>query len=171
MSKRLSSTQVHATFSAEVVLGTLYVLLVFALLAYLCIRKTTTMLFKMLGIERAYDDLRAEYGSELSRPRQLFVTQSRILAEKVQEFYVKLAMSQAAAKRTAEENSKFASQQKAQEEKGLVDRDEEEFHHGTLPKSFKELKDEHFPLFVTFDHVSRVFAYIGIVFLNNASLH
>lgn len=113
------------------------------------------MLFKMLGIERAYENLRHEYDGELNRPRQLFVTQSRVLAEKVQEYYVKLAMSQAAAQRTAEESSKLAAQQKEQEEKGLVDRDEEEFHHGTLPKSFKELRDEHFPLFVTFDHVRR----------------
>ncbi|KAI0089815.1 hypothetical protein BDY19DRAFT_86920 [Irpex rosettiformis] len=118
--------------------------------------KTTTMLFKMLGIERAYENLRSELDGELARPRQLFVTQSRVLAEKVQEYYVKLAMSQAAAQRTAEESSNLASQQKVQEEKGLFDHDEEEEHHGTLPKSFKELKDEHFPLFVTFDHLCRL---------------
>ncbi|KAI0693657.1 hypothetical protein BC835DRAFT_1352925 [Cytidiella melzeri] len=118
--------------------------------------KTTTMLFKMMGIERAYDNLRAEYDQDLPRPRQLFVTQSRVLAEKVQEYYTKLAESHAAAKRTAEESSKLATQKSRRQEEGLVDRDEEEFHHGTLPKSFKELEDEHFPLFVTYDHLCRL---------------
>jgi hypothetical protein len=111
------------------------------------------MLFKMLGIERAYVNLRAEYDENLARPRQLFVTQSRVLAEKVQEYYAKLSLSQAAAQRSADESVELAAKQQSREEQGLVDRDEEEFHHGTLPKSFKQLNDEHFPLFITFDHV------------------
>lgn len=117
------------------------------------------MLFKMLGIEQAYDNMRADYEEDLPRPRQLFVTQSRVLAEKVEEYYAKLAASYSATLRTAEESSELAAQQQAREDQGLVDRDEEEFWRGSLPKSFSELKDEHFPLFVTFDHVCIVVAY------------
>jgi hypothetical protein len=115
--------------------------------------KTTTMLFKMLGMEQASEDLVAQHDGGIHRPRQLFVTQSRVLAEKVQDYYEKLMMSHAAAKRTTEESLKLASKQHERQEQGLVDRDEEEFHHGTLPKQFSELQDDHFPLFLTFDQV------------------
>ncbi|KAI0089831.1 hypothetical protein BDY19DRAFT_992789 [Irpex rosettiformis] len=118
--------------------------------------KTTTMLFKMLGIEQARDSVRASHGGELPRPRQLFVTQSRVLAEKVQEYYTKLSMSQAAAYRTAEESTRLAAEQKDPEKQVLVDKDEEELHHSTLPKSFRELKEEHFPLFITYDQLCRL---------------
>ena len=112
----------------------------------------------MLGIENAWlascDNSLTE---GLVKPRQLFVTQSRVLAEKVEEYYAKLAASHSAALRTTEESAKLAAQEKARQEQGLVDRDEEEFHRGTLPKAFSQLKDEHFPLFVTFDHVRVLF--------------
>ena len=107
----------------------------------------------MLGIEKAYESLSMAYEENLPHPRQLFVTQSRVLAEKVEEYYTKLAASHAAAKRTAEESRQLAAQQQADKDRGLVDRDEEEYWRGSLPEAFSELKDEHFPLFVTFDHV------------------
>lgn len=112
------------------------------------------MIFKMLGIERAHETIRDEYDPDARRPRQLFVTQSGVLAEKVQDFYVKLAIEQAAARRTAKESSKLAVKRHDRDDQGLVDKDEEELHDGTLPRSFSELTDEHFPLFITFDHVS-----------------
>ncbi|KAI0089819.1 hypothetical protein BDY19DRAFT_1047690 [Irpex rosettiformis] len=118
--------------------------------------KTTTMLFKMVGIEHSHVIVRTGYSGELPRPRQLFVTQSRVLAEKVQEYYVKLSMSQTAAHMTAEESMRLAAEQKDPERRVLVDKDEEEFHHGTLPKSFGDLKDEHFPLFITYDQLCRM---------------
>lgn len=127
------------------------------------------MLFKMLGIEKAFDNLRAEYEEELSRPRQLFVTQSRVLAEKVEEYYAKLAASHSAALRTAEESTQLTANQQTRQDQGLVDRDEEEFHRGTLPKSFSELRDEHFPLFVTFDHVCGLFALSDWVLISSVS--
>ncbi|EEB88265.1 hypothetical protein MPER_13994, partial [Moniliophthora perniciosa FA553] len=48
---------------------------------------------------------------------------------------------------------KIAQEQtdKMQEQAGLVDLDEEEEYRSLLPTKFSELKDEHFPLFVTFD--------------------
>ena len=110
-------------------------------------------MFKMLGIERTWDNLRDTFHDTFPRPRQLFVTQSRVLAEKVEEYYRKLSQSHAAAQRTAEESHQLADAKQATHDQGLVDRDEEEFWRGDLPKSYGELKDEHFPLFLTFDHV------------------
>ncbi|CAL1697343.1 unnamed protein product [Somion occarium] len=118
--------------------------------------KTTTMLFKMLGIERTWDGMRETMLQGYPKPRQIFVTQSRVLAEKVEEYYAKLSESHAAAQRTVEQSVQMAEAKQAVEEQGLVDRDEEQFHSGDLPKSYGELTDEHFPLFITFDHLSRL---------------
>ncbi|KAI0079047.1 hypothetical protein K474DRAFT_723989 [Panus rudis PR-1116 ss-1] len=117
--------------------------------------KTTTMLFKMLGIERTWDSMREEF-QDLPRPRQIFVTQSRILAEKVQEYYAKLIESHAAAQRSVEESLKLAEAKAVADDQGLVDRDEEQYWRGDLPKRYRGLKDEHFPLFLTFDHLCRL---------------
>ena len=53
------------------------------------------MVFKMIGIERMWRSLEEGITEMMPRPRQLFVTQSRILAEKVEE-YTKLLKHQAA---------------------------------------------------------------------------
>lgn len=114
-------------------------------------RKTTTMIFKMLGIERTWDQNRDMFQGSISRPRQLFVTQSKVLAEKVEEYYAKLSQSLAAEQRSTQESSKLSTDK---EQKGLVDRDEEDLYRGELPKRFGELEDSHFPLFLTYDQVS-----------------
>ncbi|THG96062.1 hypothetical protein EW026_g5704 [Hermanssonia centrifuga] len=118
--------------------------------------KTTTMLFKMLGIERSWDLMNDSTKEKIPRPRQVFVTQSRVLAEKVEEYYAKLSKSCAAAQRTAEDSAKMASVSQDSEDDGLLDRDEEELWSGNLPKRFSELKQEHFPLFLTFDQLCRL---------------
>lgn len=111
------------------------------------------MLFKMLGIERAWDSVRRSVDENIPRPRQVFVTQSRVLAEKVEEYYKKLAESHIAATRSAEESAQLGANKENPENRALVDQDEEELWRGSLPKKFSDLEDEHFPLFVTFDHV------------------
>lgn len=112
------------------------------------------MVFKILGIERAYELICEESDADAHRPRQLFVTYSRFLAEKVRDFYVKLAREKAAAGRTARESTKLTVEKHAQDSRGLVNRDEEELYDGTLPSSFSKLTDDHFPLFITFDQAS-----------------
>ncbi|EKM55346.1 uncharacterized protein PHACADRAFT_208864 [Phanerochaete carnosa HHB-10118-sp] len=118
--------------------------------------KTTTMLFKMLGIERAWDAIREDSNDSFSRPRQVFVAQSRVLAEKVEEYYRKLAESHAVATRSAQESVQMGARKQNTEDRALVDQDEEEFWRGSLPKRFSELQDEHFSLFVTFDHLCQL---------------
>ena len=55
--------------------------------------KTTTILFKMLGIQRAWE----MHTSGMPKPRQIFVTKSRVLATKAQEYFAKLLESLALA--------------------------------------------------------------------------
>ncbi|TFK88273.1 hypothetical protein K466DRAFT_598787 [Polyporus arcularius HHB13444] len=114
--------------------------------------KTTTMLFKMLGIERAWEAHR----EAMAKPRQLFVTQSRVLAEKVEEYFAKLLESLATASQSPTELVNIATRRKQQQEQGLVDRDEEIYWRGDLPKRYGALKEEHFPMFLTFDHICRL---------------
>ncbi|KIM48469.1 hypothetical protein M413DRAFT_440213 [Hebeloma cylindrosporum] len=113
--------------------------------------KTTTMLFKMLGIQRAYS-MRKD---SMQKPRQLFVTQSRVLAGKVEEYFSKLLQTLSTADRTREELAEMVKLKKTQQdEEGLIDIDDDQDWRGDLPQRFSELQDEHFPLFVTFDRLA-----------------
>ena len=105
------------------------------------------MLFKMLGIERAWK----LKGEGVARPRQVFVTQSRVLAEKVEEYFSKLIDSLATGSLSKEELAKLTKARKEEEElEALVDREDEVNWRSDLPDRFSLLKDEHFPLFITF---------------------
>lgn len=99
------------------------------------------MLFKMFGVEQS---------SAAPKPRQVFITQSRVLAERVQEYYIKLVQSLASGRNNQET---INATQGIQAEKKLMDLDEEDHSQSRLPKKFSELTDDHFPLFVTFDKV------------------
>ncbi|KAF8261742.1 hypothetical protein EI94DRAFT_1745299 [Lactarius quietus] len=113
--------------------------------------KTTTMLFKMLGIENSWQQNR-----ELrpNRPRQLFVTQSRMLADKVEEYFIKLLQSLVLASKIEGGISELLERQKNREEAGLVDQDEAINWREDLPQRFSDLLDSHFPMFITFDKLS-----------------
>lgn len=107
------------------------------------------MMFKMLGIERSWQ----LYGGELVKPRQLFVTQSRVLAEKVQEYFEKLHESLLLADKSTEELKHMVSSKRVRQGPLLVDLDEEPEIPGRLPSRYGDLTDEHFPLFITYDQV------------------
>ncbi|KAJ6456165.1 hypothetical protein C8R45DRAFT_1187129 [Mycena sanguinolenta] len=106
--------------------------------------KTTTMLYKMLLVEADYEASKEE---RRQKRRQLFVTQSRILAEKVEEHFSKLSVGyqlSTSVDHTAKaKTSPFA----------LVDVDDEVNWRSDLPQCFSDLQDQHFPLFVTFDRL------------------
>lgn len=112
------------------------------------------MLFKMLGIERAYD-IQSET-SAVAKPRQVFVTQSRVLATRVEEYFAKLLESLATAKKSPKELKRIADQKKLQQEESnlLYDVDDDIMWKAGLPERFSLLQDEHFPLFLTFERVS-----------------
>jgi hypothetical protein len=114
--------------------------------------KTTTMLFKMLGIQRAYEQCK----DTMQKPRQIFVTQSRVLALKVEEYFTKLLESLSTGQKTKEELAimiKFKRQQQNQQDKSLIDVDDDQNWRQDLPSKYSELRDEQFPLFLTFDRV------------------
>lgn len=114
--------------------------------------KTTTMLFKMLGIENAWV---MHSNKDMAKPRQLFVTQSRVLAGKVEEYFSKLMESLATATRSPKELAALAKKmQTHREDEGLVDLDDEVNWRNDLPDRFSHLQEKHFPLFITFDRVN-----------------
>ncbi|KAG2023736.1 hypothetical protein CC2G_001355 [Coprinopsis cinerea AmutBmut pab1-1] len=118
--------------------------------------KTTTMLFKMLGIERAYG---LQTDASVTKPRQIFVTQSRVLATRVEEYFAKLLDSLAAAKKSRKELKEIAKEKKAQQEEtsaGLYDQEDDVTWKAGLPQKFSLLEDEHFPLFVTYEKLSQL---------------
>jgi hypothetical protein len=113
------------------------------------------MLFKMLRIERAWEMC----SENIPKPRQLFVTQSRMLARKIEEYFAKLMESSSYAYKSQKELIEISKAQKlVQEQRGLVDLDDITQWRCDLPTRFSLLQDEHFPLFLTFDHVSSFLA-------------
>ena len=109
--------------------------------------KTTTMLFKMLGIQRIWE----KYPDMGPKPRQIFITQSRVLALKVEEYFAKLMSSLEAAACSPEELR--TRQKDADQDNDLMDQDDNQQWRSDLPERFSELLDEHFPLFITYDRV------------------
>ena len=109
--------------------------------------KTTTMLFKMLGIERAWK----QFPDMWDKPRQVFVTQSRVLATKVEEYFSRLILSAEAASYSPEELRKMG--RSIEKEMQLIDLDDEIRRRPDLPVKFSELNDDNFPLFITYDQV------------------
>jgi hypothetical protein len=99
------------------------------------------MLFKMLTIELA-----AELGYNAStKPRQVFVTQSPVLANRVDTYFRQLCGS-----RLGDPNlPRVEHVHNGQDGAGGM---------GDLPSCFSALEDHHFPLFVSYTHVSRAVA-------------
>jgi len=109
--------------------------------------KTTTMLFKMLGVERTWQ----QYPHMGPKPRQLFVTQSRVLATKVEEYFAQLMGSLEAATYSRERLRTMGKDTIRRAR--LVDQDDNDHWRSDLPDKFSELSEEHFPLFITYDRV------------------
>ena len=117
--------------------------------------KTTTMLLKMLGIESTWQ----QYPEMGPRPRQVFVTQSPVLVEKVEEFFLKLALTFGVDVHSPEEmqtaNEEIAQvSEPSESEEELIGQEYKERWRLGLPKTFSELLDSYSrPLFITYDQV------------------
>jgi len=105
------------------------------------------MLFKMLAIQRTWQ----QYPDMGPKPRQIFITQSRVLAAKVEEYFAKLMSSLEAAEYSPEELR--AIEKDVEQEIEFVEQEDNKQWRPDLPESFGELLDEHFPLFITYDRV------------------
>jgi hypothetical protein len=107
------------------------------------------MLFKMLGIERAYSML----SKDLVHPRQVFITQSRVLVGKVEELFSKYLESLSAGS-SGHQNSLQGIRNCDVNDEFIIDEDDNEEWRNDLPQRYSKLEDRHFPLFITFDVVS-----------------
>ncbi|KAG1719550.1 hypothetical protein EDB19DRAFT_1860748 [Suillus lakei] len=113
--------------------------------------KTTTMLFKILDIQRAWESS----AIDMPKPRQIFVTKSRMLAKKVEEYFTRLLESLAMAGYTLHEIAKLKAQRI---EDDLIDLDDAPESQMNVPTRYSQLEDKHFPLFVTFDRLAKMIA-------------
>ena len=107
------------------------------------------MLFKMLGIERAY----SMFSEDLAHPRQVFITQSRVLVRKVEERFFKYLESL----NTGSSGHRNTFQRIGNcdvDDEFLINENDNEEWRSDLPQKYSELEDSHFPLFITFDEVS-----------------
>jgi hypothetical protein len=117
------------------------------------------MLFKMLCIERTH----SIFGEDLPHPRQVFVTQSRVLVGKVEEHFLKYLESLGAG--SSEHPEAFKRIRDHDIDDGfLIDEDDNGEWRNDLPQRYSELEDRHFPLFITFDAVSFLRKRIFILF-------
>jgi len=110
------------------------------------------MLFKMLGVERTWQ----QYPEMGQKPRQVFVTQSRVLATKVEEYFTQLMGSLETA--TYSRERLRAMRKDVIQRARLMDQDDNDQWRSDLPDKFSELSEEHFPLFITYDRV-RMFVF------------
>jgi len=108
----------------------------------------------MLLIERTFQ-LAA---GDAPKPRQIFVTQSRILAKKVEQYFSTLVKSLSATNQSLDELRQLrASRKYLEDDEDMIDVDDILDWNGDLPNKFSELRDEHFPLFTTFNGVRSVY--------------
>lgn len=95
------------------------------------------MLFRMLVLEKS--------AQKSGRPlRQMFVTQSRMLASRVQQYWKSLQQNEDDA--DAVSGPKLPSLSLLELDEGAEE--------DALPPKFSELDDSHFPLFLTYNQVS-----------------
>ena len=115
------------------------------------------MLFKMLGIERAYSML----SKDLAHPRQAFITQSRVLVGKVEELFSKYLKSLSTGS-SGQQNTFQGIRIRDVDDEFIIDEDDNEEWRSDLPQRYSELEDRHFPLFITFDAVSYTEREVGL---------
>lgn len=107
------------------------------------------MLFKMLGVERAY----SMFSEDLAHPRQVFITQSRVLVGKVEEHFFKYLESLTTGS-SGHQNTLQRIRNRDVDDEFHINEDDNEEWRSDLPRRYSELEDGHFPLFITFDAVS-----------------
>ena len=100
------------------------------------------MLFKIVAIQRTWE----QNPVMTKKPRQVFITQSQVLATKTKDYFERLM--------SAHSFEEFCAREGAEEDVELVDQDDNEQRKSKLrERKFSELADEDFPLFITYDRV------------------
>lgn len=153
MRKESLTAPFHHLSSAAVEPGTCLSASVDMFMYSACRRKTTVILFKILGIERAWNT----QGSVGRRPHQIFITKSRRLANKVEEEYVNLLSSLCNGFDMPENIQERIQRWKGRKKMDTFDLDDGEGYRDDLPQNYSQLRDGHFPLFTTTNEVSIMF--------------
>ncbi|KAI0297514.1 hypothetical protein B0F90DRAFT_1819254 [Multifurca ochricompacta] len=109
--------------------------------------ETTVIVFKIFGIERAWQN----QGSVGPRPRQLFITKSRLLAEKVEQEYINLLFSLSADRETPQYVRAHVERWNSRRKMSIFDQNDADDKRNDLPETFSQLNDSYFPLFITMD--------------------
>ncbi|EKM60418.1 uncharacterized protein PHACADRAFT_189549 [Phanerochaete carnosa HHB-10118-sp] len=120
--------------------------------------KTTTIVFKMINMERAWCNLKEDLAEATPQLRQLFLTQSRVLAEKVEEFFKKMMPREEVEGQAMPPSPQIDIRSSGGVDFEMVDKDEEDRHRSLLPQKFSDLTDDDFPLFLTSDQLYRLLA-------------
>lgn len=110
--------------------------------------KTTTMLFKMLLNERSQDLA----GGDIPKPRQVFVTQSRVLAKKVKRYFWSLVDALKAANLSIDDLAAHRPSYDGLTQDDL-DHGDDTMEYTDLPLRFSDLSDTQFPLITTVDQL------------------
>lgn len=105
------------------------------------------MLFRMISLEQM-----PMKGLE-RKVRQLFVTQSRVLAGRVNEYFAQLLRSLDTADLSIDQIKATKRDNKRDLHVDLVDLDDDYQAKADLPARFSDLEDRHFPLFLSFEQV------------------
>jgi hypothetical protein len=104
------------------------------------------MIFKMLAVQRTW-----QQDPVGPKPRQIFITQSRRLATKVEEYFTKEMSSPGAGAYNSE--GPHMIENVVEPEADMVNQEDNKRWRSDLPERFSELQVEHFPLFITYDRV------------------
>lgn len=108
------------------------------------------MLYKMLSVEATYLDNPDLFNRR--RPKQLFVTQSRVLAARVKEYYDSIALTLGKVRKVVDVSSSSTPEKRGGDALLREGLDDDDLPH-RLPRSFADLEEHHFPLFLSFDQV------------------
>lgn len=107
-------------------------------------RKTTVIIFKMLALESLW--MQNPYTLDSSKPRQLFVTKSQVLANRVQRFFGRLFDAHIL-------GEDVGTSEHDDDNEDLLRGEEDAVRDANLPWRLSELTDDNFPLFLSYDRV------------------
>ncbi len=107
-------------------------------------------MYKMLSIESAW---RQYFEVVETKPRQMFVTRSQMLADKVQEAFRKVCTNHGGEVMTLDRGTN----------RNIFPIQDDNIEWSLMPEKFRDLKEEHFPLFISFDRVCLNSTYVYLI--------
>ncbi|KAG8748764.1 hypothetical protein FRC11_011909, partial [Ceratobasidium sp. 423] len=113
--------------------------------------KTTALVYKMRA-----NALAAERSGRAVSIRQLFVTRSPVLTRRVAAYYNGLINSNAIASKSPEQLQLMRQSNQKDQPRDILEFDNEADLRDDLPDRYSELKEEHFPLFISFDRLCQL---------------